>query len=52
VTIPTNSHGEKEQLSGSSALVVVLDDRWVQDVERELRQAQAREVIASHIANK
>jgi hypothetical protein len=36
----------------SSALVVVLDDRWVQDVDRDLRQAQAREVIASQIAGK
>ena len=34
---------------GTSALVVVLDDRWVQDVERDLRQAQARQVIASQI---
>ena len=36
----------------SSALVVVLDDRWVQDVDRDLRQAQAREVIASQIVSK
>jgi uncharacterized membrane protein len=36
----------------SSALVVVLNDRWVQDVERDMRQAQAREVIANQIANK
>lgn len=34
---------------GTSALVVVLDDRWVQDVERGLHQAQARQVIASQI---
>jgi len=34
----------------SSALVVVLDDRWVQDVERDLNQAQARAVIANKIA--
>jgi uncharacterized membrane protein len=36
----------------SSALVVVLDDRWVQDVERNLKQAQARQVIAHQIAGK
>jgi uncharacterized membrane protein len=36
----------------SSALVVVLDDRWVQDVRRDMQQAQAREVIANQIANK
>ena len=35
----------------SSALVVVLDDRWVQDVERDFNQAHARAVIASQIAN-
>ena len=35
---------------GSSALAVVLDDRWVQDVEKGLRQAQARQVIAEKIA--
>jgi uncharacterized membrane protein len=34
----------------SSALVVVLDDRWVQDVQRDLNQAHARAVIASQIA--
>jgi len=34
----------------SSAIVVVLDDRWVKDVDHDLRQAQAREVIASQIA--
>jgi len=34
----------------SSALVVVLDDRWVQSVERELNQAHARAVIANQIA--
>jgi uncharacterized membrane protein len=33
----------------SSALVVVLDDRWVQDVTRDLSQAQARQVIANQI---
>jgi uncharacterized membrane protein len=36
----------------SSALVVVLDDRWVQDVERDLNQAHARAVIANQIASK
>jgi uncharacterized membrane protein len=35
----------------SSALIVVLDDRWVQDVERSLDQAHARAVIANQIAN-
>jgi len=33
----------------SSALVVVLDDKWVNDVQRDLSQAQAREVIANQI---
>ena len=36
----------------SSALVVVLNDRWVQDVERDMKQAQARQVIAHQIAGK
>jgi uncharacterized membrane protein len=36
----------------SSALVVVLNDRWVQDVERDLNQAHARAVIASEVAAK
>jgi uncharacterized membrane protein len=36
----------------SSALVVVLEDRWVQDVERDLKKAQARAVIANQIASK
>jgi len=35
---------------GSSALVVVLDDRWVQDVDKGLRQANARQVIREQIA--
>ena len=35
----------------SSALVVVLDDMWVQDTERSLRQLNARAVIASQIAS-
>ncbi len=35
---------------GSSALAVVLDDRWVQDVEKGLRQANARRVVAEKIA--
>lgn len=35
---------------GSSALAVVLDDRWVQDVEKGLTQAQARQVVAEKIA--
>jgi len=36
----------------SSALVVVLDDRWVQNVERDMNQANARAVIANQIAGK
>jgi uncharacterized membrane protein len=36
----------------SSALVVVLDDRWVQDVQRDMQQAQARQVIANQIGVK
>jgi uncharacterized membrane protein len=36
----------------SSAVVVVLDDRWVKDVERDLNQANARAVIANQIASK
>ncbi|HMF96916.1 MAG TPA: DUF1269 domain-containing protein [Vicinamibacterales bacterium] len=36
----------------SSALVVVLEDRWVKDVQRDMQQQQTREVIASQIANK
>lgn len=39
-------------VSDSSAIVVVLDNRWVNDVENGLRQAQAREVIANEIASK
>jgi len=35
---------------GSSALCVVLEDRWVQDVEKGLKQAQARRVVAEKIA--
>ncbi len=34
----------------SAALAVVLDDRWVQDVEKGLRQANARQVVAEKIA--
>ena len=34
----------------SSALVVVLDDQWVNDVERGMHQAAVRDVIASKIA--
>jgi uncharacterized membrane protein len=36
----------------SSALVVVLDDRWVQNVEHDMNQANARAVIANQIAGK
>lgn len=35
----------------SSALVVVLDDQWVNSVEHDMRQAQAREVIANQISS-
>jgi len=35
----------------SSALVVVLEDQWVQDTERSLEQLHARSVIASQIAS-
>jgi len=35
----------------SSALVVVLDDKWVQDTERSLNQAHARAVIANQLAS-
>lgn len=35
----------------SSALVVVLDDRWVQDVAKGLKEAQAREVISEAISS-
>jgi len=34
----------------SSALIVVLDDKWVQDTVKGLNQAHARAVIASQIA--
>jgi uncharacterized membrane protein len=34
----------------SSALIVVLNDKWVQDVSRDLNQAHARAVIASQVA--
>ncbi|HXI27625.1 MAG TPA: DUF1269 domain-containing protein [Vicinamibacterales bacterium] len=34
----------------SSALVVVLNDRWVDNVERDMNQAHARAVIANQIA--
>jgi hypothetical protein len=34
----------------SSALVVVLDDKWLKDVEHSMQQAQARAVIANQIA--
>lgn len=36
----------------SSALVVVLEDKWVNDVERDMNQANARAVIANQIANR
>jgi len=40
----------KESLTpDTSALVVVLDDRWVKEVEKDLQEAQARQVIGSHL---
>ena len=36
----------------SSAIVVVLEDRWVKDVQRDMNQANARQVIANQIASK
>src|SRR5262245_44624154 len=36
---------------GSSALAVVLEDKWVQDVDKALRQAKARQVVAEKIAS-
>jgi uncharacterized membrane protein len=36
----------------SSAIVVVLNDRWVQNVEKDLQQAQARQVIGSQIGTR
>ena len=33
----------------SSALVVVLDDRWVKDAEKNMQQAQARQIIGSQL---
>jgi uncharacterized membrane protein len=35
---------------GTSALAVVLDDRWVKDVQKGLEQAHARSVVAEKIA--
>lgn len=35
---------------GTSALIVVLDNKWVQDVDKALRQASARHVVAAQIA--
>ena len=43
---------KKALTPNSSALVVVLDDRWVQDVERDMRQATARQIIASQIGTR
>jgi len=48
-----NVNSMKQSLTpDSSALVVVLNDRWVNDVERDLNQAHARAVIANQIASK
>lgn len=35
---------------GSSALAVVLDDKWVADIQKGLEQAHARSVVAEKIA--
>lgn len=43
---------KKALTPNSSALVVVLDDRWVKDVTRDMQQAKARHLIASEIAHK
>jgi uncharacterized membrane protein len=40
---------KKSLTPNSSALIVVLDDRWVKDVQRDMEQANARQVIASQI---
>src|SRR6185437_525216 len=38
-------------LPGTSALIAVLDDRWVGDVQRELKRARARTVMLTHIVD-
>jgi len=43
---------EQSLTPNSSALIVVLYDRWVQDVQRDMNQANARAVIANQIAPK
>jgi uncharacterized membrane protein len=43
---------EQSLTPDSSALIVVLYDRWVQDVQRDMNQADARQVIANQIASK
>ena len=43
---------EQSLTPDSSALVVVFNDRWVRDVQRDMKQAQARQVIANQIARK
>jgi hypothetical protein len=35
---------------GSSAVIALMDDRWVQDLQRDLQAARARAVMASVIA--
>ena len=54
VGIPRDSVERMKQslTPDSSALVVVLDDRWVQDVQRDMQKAEARQVIANQIASK
>lgn len=43
---------EQSLVPDSSALIVVLYDRWVQDAQRDMKQANARAVIAHQIARK
>ena len=51
VGIPTEDiHAIKENLSpSSSAVIAVVDERWVSDVSRSLKQAQARSVLDTKI---
>jgi len=41
---------KQSMVNDSSALVVVLQDKWVQNVEHDMNQANARHVIANQIA--
>src|SRR5262249_34690541 len=47
----TGESMRKTPTPGHSPLVVVLDDRWVKDVERDMNQAHARAVMANQIAS-